>query len=122
MIIYANTKSKRRKPSKKQIRLNESHAEYIKSLGCRSVSNEVDRSYNMPEPIVKKSLPSLSNAVGNGFKRSVDDYKWKRGCEESAATIKAIEEKKKRLAPIANKTGYQYITDGADVETLGRKV
>jgi hypothetical protein len=69
----------------------------------------------------RKELPPLSNGVGNGFKRSVEDYKWKRDREETVATVKAIEEKKKRLAPIANKTGYQYITDGADVETLGRK-
>lgn len=118
-LIYTKTSSGRKKPSKKILRLREERKAYFKSVLKDSVK---ERSINMPEPAVKKQLAPLSNSVGNGFKRSVDDYKWKRDREESAATVKAIEEKKKRLAPIANKAGYQYITDGADVETLGRKV
>jgi len=103
------------------VRLREERKAFFKSVLKDSVK---ERLINMPEPLPIKSLPlpPLSNSVGNGFKRSVDDYKWKRDREESVATAKAIEEKKRRLAPIANKTGYQYITDGDDVETLGRKV
>jgi hypothetical protein len=117
-LVYTKTSSGRKKPSKKTLRLRDERKAYFKSVLSGSVK---ERPINLPEPMVKKSLPPLSNSVGNGFKRSVDDYKWKRDREESVATAKAIEEKKKRLAPIANKTGYQYITDGADVETLGRK-
>ena len=118
-LVYTKTSSGRKKPSKKTLRLREERKAYFAAI-LRGSAKE--RPINLPEPMERKPLPPLSNSVGNGFKRSVDDYKWKRDREESAATAKAIEEKKKRLAPIANKTGYQYITDGADVETLGRKV
>lgn len=118
-LVYTKTSSGRKKPSKKVLRMREERKAYFTAIlkGSRK-----ERPINLPEPLPRKELPPLSNSVGNGFKRSVDDYKWKRDREESAATAKAIEEKKKRLAPIANKTGYQYITDGADVETLGRKI
>jgi len=118
-IVYTKNTSGRKKPSKKTLRLRAERKAYFMTVLKGSGK---ERPVNMPEPREKKSLPPLSNSVGNGFKRSVEDYKWKRDREESVATAKAIEEKKKRLAPIANKTGYQYITDGADVETLGRKV
>lgn len=118
-LVYMKTSSGRKKPSAKTLELREKRKAYFASV---LKDSKPERLINIPEPMSKKNLPPLSNSVGNGFKRSVEDYKWKRDREESAATAKAIEEKKKRLAPIANKTGYQYITDGADVETLGRKV
>jgi restriction endonuclease S subunit len=118
-LVYTKTSSGRKKPSAKTLRLREERKTYFKSILKNS---DKIRSINLPESLEEKKRLPLSNAVGNGFKRSVDDYKWKRGCEESAATIKEIEKKKTRIAPVANKTGYQYITDGADVETLGRKV
>ena len=118
-LVYTKTSSGRKKPSKKVLRLREERKVFFSAILKDKPRKE--RTLNIPEREVKK-LPPLSNSVGNGFKRSVEDYKWKRDREETVATVKAIEEKKKRLAPIANKTGYQYITDGADVETLGRKV
>lgn len=118
-LVYTKTSSGRKKPSKKVLRMREERKAYFSAVLKNSAK---ERPINLPEPMQRKTLPPLSNSVGNGFKRSVDDYKWKRDREESVATAKAIEEKKKRLAPIANKTGYQYITDGADVETLGKKV
>lgn len=118
-LVYTKTSSGRKKPSKKTVRLREERKAYFATV---LKDSRKERFINLPEPLPRKELPPLSNSVGNGFKRSVDDYKWKRDREESVATAKAIEEKKKRLAPIANKAGYQYITDGADVETLGRKV
>jgi len=118
-IMYTHNRSSRKKPSEKVLRLREERKSYF--AGLLKDRPRKERTLNIPEREVKV-LPPLSNSVGNGFKRSVEDYKWKRDREESVATAKAIEEKKKRLAPIANKTGYQYITDGADVETLGRKV
>ena len=42
--------------------------------------------------------------------------------EETAETIKEIERKKTRVAPAYNKGATQYITDGADPTTLGRKI
>lgn len=40
---------------------------------------------------------------------------------EQAAQV-AIREKQSRVAPIANKMGYQYITNEDDFKTMGRKV
>jgi hypothetical protein len=118
-LLYIKISSGRKKPSKKTLRLREKRKAYFKSILSGS---KPERPISIPEPLQRKELPPLSNSVGNGFKRSVEDYKWKRGREESASTAKAIEEKKKRLAPIYSKGPVQYLTDGADVETLGRKV
>lgn len=118
-IIYTRNTSGRKKPSKKTLRLREERKAYFASV---LKGSKPERYINMPESLPQKNLPPLSNSVGNGFKRSVDDYKWKRDREESAATIKEIEKKKTRLAPSFNKGPVQYITDGADVETLGKKV
>lgn len=60
--------------------------------------------------------------TGGGFKKSIDDYKWKTGCMESKETINAIEAKKKQIAPICNKGAYMLITDEKDWKTAGRKV
>lgn len=38
------------------------------------------------------------------------------------AAQEEIERKKKRVAPLWNKGGLQYITDDTDITTLGRKV
>lgn len=118
-LVYTKTSSGRKKPTAKQLRLREERKAYFASLlkGSRK-----ERFINMPEPLPRKELPPLSNSVGNGFKRSVDDYKWKRDREESAATIKEIERKKTRVAPAFNKGAVQYLTDGTDPATIGRKI
>jgi hypothetical protein len=118
-LVYTKTSSGRRKPSAKALRLREERKAYFKSILKGSTK---ERSINMPEPLQQKNLPPLSNSVGNGFKRSVEDYKWKRDREESAATIKEIEKKKTRLAPIYSKGPVQYVTEETDIQTLGRKV
>ena len=42
--------------------------------------------------------------------------------KESPEVREAIIAKSKRLAPAYNKGAVQYVTDGADIETLGRKI
>jgi hypothetical protein len=118
-LVYTKTSSDRKKPSAKTLRLREERKEYFKSVLKGSVK---ERPINMPEPLPKRELAPLSNSVGNGFKRSVDDYKWKRDREESVATIKEIERKKTRVAPAYNKGAVQYLTDGTDPATIGRKI
>lgn len=119
-LIYTRNSSGRKKPSKKTLRLREERKAYFASIKKSSVASAVLS--RIPEPLEKKNLAPLSNSVGNGYKRSVDDYKWKRDREESITTIKEIEKKKTRIAPAFNKGAVQYITDGADVQTLGRKI
>ena len=118
-LVYTKNTSGRKKPSAKTLRLREERKAYFMSALKGSVK---ERPVTMPAPFEKKSLAPLSNSVGNGFKRSVEDYKWKRDREESSASAKAIEEKKKRLAPIYSKGPVQYLTEGTDPNTLGKKV
>jgi len=118
-LVYTKTSSGRKKPSAKTLRLREERKAYFKSI-LKDSSKE--RPINLPEPLPKRELAPLSNSVGNGFKRSVEDYKWKRDREESVATIREIEKKKTRVAPAYNKGAVQYLTDGTDPATIGRKI
>lgn len=118
-LIYTKTSSGRKKPSKKVLRMREERKAYFSAILRGS---KPERYINIPEFLERKLLPPLSNSVGNGFKRSVDDYKWKRDREESATTIAEIERKKTRVAPIYSKGPTQYLTDGIDPTTLGKKV
>lgn len=118
-LVYTKTSSGRKKPSKKTLRLREERKAYFAAI---LKGSKPERYINIPEPLERKSLPPLSNSVGNGFKRSVEDYKWKRDREESAATIREIERKKTRVAPAYNKGAVQYLTDGTDPATIGRKI
>lgn len=118
-ILYTHNRSSRKKPSAKVLRLREERKVYFSAILKDRPRKE--RTLNIPERIVK-DLPPLSNSVGNGFKRSVEDYKWKRDREESAATIKEIERKKTKIAPAYNKGAVQYLTDGTDPATIGRKI
>ena len=127
MIIYGHDRSKRRKTGVKQARANAAHAEWLKSVGYYGKRKDVDRSYNLECSFLAINTdrvpPPVSNTIGNGFKgRSVDDYKWRKDVNETSATIAEIERKKTRVAPAYNKGATQYITDGADPKTLGRKV
>jgi len=118
-LLYTKTSSGRKKPSKKTLRLREERKAYFKVILNRSAK---ERPINLPEPLPRKELPPISNSVGNGFKRSVEDYKWKRDREETVATIKEIERKKTKVAPIYSKGAFQYLTDGTDPATIGRKI
>jgi hypothetical protein len=72
----------------------------------------------------RPGVAALSNTIpaGGGFRKDIDEYRWKTtGTSEKPATIREIENKRNRLAPEYNKGAYQYITDGADPKTLGRK-
>jgi hypothetical protein len=127
MLIYANNRSKRRKTPVKVARANAAHAEWLKTVGYEGKRKNVDRSYNLECSFLTNTsnrVPApVSNGIGNGFKaRSVDDYKWRKDVTETSATIAEIERKKTRVAPAYNKGATQYITDGVDPKTLGRKV
>lgn len=82
----------------------------------KAVTPEPKTEIKRPEPILSNSIP------GNCYKHSIDDWRWKRGQTESAATIAEIERKKSRIAPLWNKGATMFITDGEDPKTLGKKV
>ena len=87
-------------------------------------NKKIKRPSNMPDLSCESKAAPLSNNIhtSGGFKKSVDDYKWKKDKVESAETIKEIERKKTRIAPLWNKGSTMYITDAEDPTTLGKKV
>lgn len=73
--------------------------------------------------VESRCTAKISNQIpGNGFKRTIDDYKWRKGREEKPEIIAETERKKKRIAPAFNKGPLMFITDEADKVSLGRKV
>jgi hypothetical protein len=64
-----------------------------------------------------KSLAGTVLDKPDTFAFEVDDFEMR----EKLAQVE-IERKKKRIAPLYNKGGLQYITDDMDLTTLGRKV
>jgi hypothetical protein len=124
-IFYVNTRSKKKKQpkSKTLTEAQKKHIAFLRSVGYTGSNKRSCVAFQSLEVQNGKSVAPVSNAIpGNGFKRSIDDYKWKTGVVESAEVIAETERKKKKIAPICNKGSYQYITDGADISTLGKKV
>ena len=94
-----------------------------KFLARYGIGRKFDRPNYFPERYVDTNPIPLSNTIpGNGFKHSVDDYKWKRERMESTSTIMEIERKKTQIAPLFNKGGVQFITPETDLKTMGRKL
>lgn len=67
-----------------------------------------------------KVYPSLNNGVDPVRVLSKVEYTGELAKREEEAR-KEVEAKKKRVAPLFNKGGYQYITDGTDLKDIGRK-
>lgn len=123
MLIYTRqtSRKKKKKITKKLLRARKEHNVFLRSVGYVKVKTRYV--YDFPDLSVKPMPPTSDNLYTNGgFKRTVDDWKWKKSRKESPETIKELTRKKERTAPIWNKGGYQYITDGEDTKTLGRKV
>ncbi len=107
IVAAAVQKAKQRRKS--SVASNQFRAEYAQTL--------------------KTGSATLSGVVGNGFKKDVTDSKWKRPYRDNEELERREElaqqkvaEKAKRVAPAFNKGGYQFISDGEDLTTLGRKV
>jgi hypothetical protein len=121
-FVYTKTSSGRKKASRKTQEANRQHQQWLASLGYKKRSKLGVEAAEEVDQRPEKNVAPVSNSIpGACFKRSIDDYKWK-GRQESKETIAEIERKKLRVAPAYNKGSTQYITDGADVKTLGRKI
>ena len=119
-LIYTNTRSPKRKPSLKQLRSRDEHLAYLKSLGY-TPGMRIERTAELPTYSYRR-VTSDAIPGGGGYKKSVEDYKWRRDSEESRATIEEIERKKKCLAPLYSKGAVQYVTAGTDPRYIGKKV
>ena len=116
-------KRKSRKPTQAMIDSQRLTQELLERVGYHKPTKSKKKfSYSLA---VESNAAPLSNTIPGGIAAKRDkltDHKWKRGAEESAATVKAIEEKAKRIAPAYNKGAVQYITDETDAKHLGRKL
>lgn len=125
MLIYTRQSSgrKRKSQSKRLAASREEHKKFLLSVGYTERRNP---KVEFPNLKVEngENVGRLSNDIpgAGGYKRSVDDYKWKRDATESAATIAEIERKKKQIAPLWNKGAAMFISDQTDPKTLGRKI
>jgi len=126
MFVYVKNSSGKRKVSKRLVIANADHDRYIDSVLAGRKLKPSDRAFNIDakEYRIPNNVAPLSNSIpaGGGYKRSVDDYKWRRGREERTDTILEIQKKKTRIAPLWNKGANQFITEGSDIKTLGRKI
>lgn len=125
-IYYTTTnmrKRKTRKPTQAMIESQRKTQELLDRVGYRKPTKTTKKfTYSLE---VESNAAPMSNTIPGGIaakRDKLNDHKWKRGAEESAATVKAIEDKAKRLAPAFNKGAVQYITDETDAKYLGRKI
>lgn len=111
--------------SKKLEAAKKSHAKFLSKHSIRSKKKtrlKGSESF-FPDLTVPVLSAKLSNTIpSNGFKRELDDYKWKQNVIESQDAISEAERKKSRVAPYTNKGAYMYVTDEDDKKSLGRKV
>ncbi len=125
-IINPHQYSGKRVTNKKLRKANEEHDAFLKSVlthsGVKPSRTQHRKAVAQPANLSRGAPVSNSIPTGGGFKRSIDDYKWRRETVESVATIQEIERKKLRIAPAYNKGAMQYISDEADPVTLGRKL
>jgi hypothetical protein len=127
-IIYTHQRSVKRKlPKTKRLQHAKSeHAKFLASMGIsvpQKRTKRINNPENMPDLTITSNAVPLSNTIpGNGYKKSVEDYKWRRDTVERKEVIEETERKKKRVAPYTNKGAYMFVTEADDAKSLGRKV
>lgn len=123
-LIYTHQRSKQKKTKKSASRLlaERQHQEFLLKHGITK-EKKVRSATSFPDLSVpqRKVAPLSNNIPANGFKRSIDDYKWKNTTERKEV-IEETERKRQRVAPYTNKGAYMYVTDADDAKNLGRKV
>ena len=124
-IFHARIKASKTKPNrtKSYLEAKAEHQRFLASMGISTSKKRSSSTVDFPDLTVPTSCAKLSNNIpSNGFKRQLDDYRWKRNVAEKQETIAEVERKKKRIAPYTNKGAYMYVTDEDDKRSLGRKV
>lgn len=114
-------KKAKRKPSRSLIEARKKHEKFLASFGI-SKQKRLNNPDNMPDLTVKQVAPLSNTIPSNGYKRSIDDHKWRRDVVETKEAIIETERKKSRVAPYTNKGAYMFITDADDAKVLGKKI
>ena len=124
-IIYTNQSSKKKPApkSKKFLQAQQEHKKFLLSMGIstkprKDTPRKLVQTEEAPQ---RKVAPTSDSIPSNGYKNTIDDYKWKRTSEKKSV-IEETERKKSRVAPYTNKGAYMYITDAEDTKSIGRKL
>lgn len=123
MMLYTYA-VRRKKTNKKKCKTEtqRKHEEFLRSIGYIEKRQPIAEIPNLK--VENDNVAELSNDIpgGGGYKRAVDDYKWRRNLSEKPGTIAEIERKKRQVAPLWNKGATMYISEDTDPTTLGKKV
>jgi hypothetical protein len=128
LIIYTTDKALRKKIKKKKktkelIKAEEDYATFLKAVGYtgKKTKRKIP-AVDLPAPPTNYAKTSDTIPAGVCAKTSIDDWKWKKTLpEENAKTADAIDRKKKQVGIAYNKGSYQFLTEGTDTTTLGKK-
>lgn len=124
-IFHARIKASKTKPNrtKSYLEAKAEHQRFLASMGISTSKKRSSSTVDFPDLTVDRKGATLSNSIpSNGFKRSIDDHKWRRDRQESQEAIAQAEKKKTRIAPAYNKGPIMFVTEGDDPASLGRKV
>jgi hypothetical protein len=111
----ANTAAKREADAK--------HEKWLKERGLHPSQRDLQQAFkgkakiSAPSLKVEENYPLSNQIEANGFARGVMANLHK----ETPEVQKKIMEKASRVAPLYNKGGLQYITDGTDLTEIGSK-
>ena len=127
-LIYTYQSSGKRKlaQTKRLQKAKDKHVRFLASMGItadKKRQKRLNNPDNMPDLTIDKNPVPLSNSIpGNGYKKSVEDYKWRKDRIESQKEIVEAERKKKRVSIPYNKGPVMLLTESDDPASLGRKV
>ena len=120
-ILYIHDRSAKKKPSRskrlQQVLLD--HQKFLASVGYTGSKPKTSKKLTVVatkvRPVEERTLQEI---VAPCLKRDI----FERTRNESDDVKEAIRQKAARTAPAYNKGALQYITDGDNLKTLGRKV
>jgi hypothetical protein len=94
---------KKQPKTKVQTEAQKKHLAFLRSVGYTGPNKKSCVEFQSLK-VESKNVAPVSNSIpGNGFKRSIDDYKWKSGRSEREEVIAETERKKKRLLQSATR-------------------
>ncbi len=97
--------------------------------GKPAARKEWAREYSASLKVETTPIPTSDRVIGSCSTKSIHDSRWKNPYrnmpemeEREAKAQQEVDRKAKMVAPIYSKGPTQYITPGADLTTLGRKI
>lgn len=116
--FYTTTKTNsKKKKAANSYRNDPEYKAFLKRMGVKGYNGE--RTAEVPSLKVENSVP-LSDTIPGGSFSKKDIHSMTKN--ESKKVADEIRRKATCVAPAYNKGAYQFITEGTDLHTLGKKV